>query len=227
MVAQSSKSERRQWRIQRTEAGAAVAECEGLLSPKHDAGSATQHYRAFWQRWCRAAAAGAVLKPSGGNCAVLPKVLSVMCGILPMMFSVRNHHRRNHQSQSHLNQSHQNQGVNSWIILQLQKNTYWLQAENWSKKADELLWAYVLLRPGVLFRLGQSTITMNPRPIYLGIQLRVFGVKSFSTLKMSRSLKMLLPVSHWFIKDWNMEMSNSRASFLCIRLDLWRMKKRM
>lgn len=143
------------------------------------------------------------------------------------MFSVRNHHRRNHQSQSRLNQSHQNQGVNSWIILQLQKKTYWLQAENWSKKADGLLWAYVLLRPDVLFRLGQSTITMNPRPICLGIQLRVFGVKSFSTLKMSRSLKMLLPVSHRFIKDWNMEMSNSRASFLCIRLDLWRMKKRV
>ena len=31
-------------------------------------------YRAFWQRRCRAAAAGAVLKPQGGNCAVLPKV---------------------------------------------------------------------------------------------------------------------------------------------------------
>ena len=29
-----------------------------------------------------------------------------------------------------------------------------------------------------------------------------------------------LPVSHGFIKDWNMEMSNFRASFLCIRLDL-------
>ena len=28
--------------------------------------------RAFWQRRCRAAAAGAVLKPQGGNCAVLP-----------------------------------------------------------------------------------------------------------------------------------------------------------
>ena len=50
--------------------------------------------------------------------------------------------------------------------------------------------------------------------------LRVFGVKSFLTLRMSRSLKMLLPVSHGFIKDWNMEMSNFRASFLCIRLDL-------
>ena len=31
------------------------------------------YYRAFWQRRCRAAAAGAVLKPSGGNCAVLPQ----------------------------------------------------------------------------------------------------------------------------------------------------------
>ena len=30
-------------------------------------------YRAFWQRRCRAAAAGAVLKPLGGNYAVLPK----------------------------------------------------------------------------------------------------------------------------------------------------------
>ena len=30
-----------QWRKQRTEAGAAVAECEGLLPPKHDAGTAT------------------------------------------------------------------------------------------------------------------------------------------------------------------------------------------
>ena len=30
------------------------------------------YWRAFWQRRCRAAAAGAVLKPQGGNCAVLP-----------------------------------------------------------------------------------------------------------------------------------------------------------
>ena len=30
-------------------------------------------YRAFWQRRCRAAAAEAVLKPLGGNCAVMPK----------------------------------------------------------------------------------------------------------------------------------------------------------
>ena len=44
----------------------------GFCPPKHDAGTATRHYRAFWQRRCRAAAAGAVLKPQGGNCAVLP-----------------------------------------------------------------------------------------------------------------------------------------------------------
>ena len=44
----------------------------GLLPPKHDAGTATRHYRAFWQRRCRAAAAGAVLKPQGENCTVLP-----------------------------------------------------------------------------------------------------------------------------------------------------------
>jgi len=44
------------------------------LPPKHDAGTATRHYRAFLQRRCRAAAAGAVLKPQGGNCAVLPKI---------------------------------------------------------------------------------------------------------------------------------------------------------
>ena len=35
-------------------------------------------YRAFWQRRCRAAAAGAVLKPSGGNCAVLPYIYKNM-----------------------------------------------------------------------------------------------------------------------------------------------------
>jgi hypothetical protein len=35
------------------------------------------YYRAFWQRSCRAAAAGAVLKPSGGNCAVLPLFFSI------------------------------------------------------------------------------------------------------------------------------------------------------
>jgi len=44
----------------------------GNSEPKHDASTATRHYRAFWQRRCRAAAAGAVLKPQGGNCAVLP-----------------------------------------------------------------------------------------------------------------------------------------------------------
>ena len=46
----------------------------GFCPRKHDAGTATRHYRAFWQRRCRAAAAGAVLKPQGGNCAVLPYI---------------------------------------------------------------------------------------------------------------------------------------------------------
>ncbi len=50
----------------------------GYSEPKHDAGTATRHYRAFWQRRCRAAAAGAVLKPSGGNCAVLPSLFPVV-----------------------------------------------------------------------------------------------------------------------------------------------------
>ena len=72
--------------MQRTEAGAAVAECEGLLPPKHDAGTATRHYRAFWQRRCRAAATGAVLKPSGGNYAVLP-ILSQVAGHLLLLKS--------------------------------------------------------------------------------------------------------------------------------------------
>ena len=40
-----------------------LEKCEGLLPPKHDAGTATRHYRAFWQRRYRAAAAGAALKP--------------------------------------------------------------------------------------------------------------------------------------------------------------------
>jgi len=43
-------------------------------------------YRAFWQRSCRAAAAGAVLKPQGGNCAVLPKIKAASrpaCGNVP------------------------------------------------------------------------------------------------------------------------------------------------
>ncbi|WP_419048018.1 hypothetical protein, partial [Gemmiger sp.] len=61
-------------------------ECEGLLPPKHDAGTATRHYRAFWQRRCRAAAAGAVLKPQGGNCAVLP-ILSQVAGHLLLLKS--------------------------------------------------------------------------------------------------------------------------------------------
>ena len=50
------------------------------MPPKHDAGTATRHYRAFWQRRCRAAAAGTVLKPQGGNCAVLPQDKMVHIG---------------------------------------------------------------------------------------------------------------------------------------------------
>lgn len=54
----------------------------------------------------------------------------------------------------------------------------------------------------------------------LGDTIESIWREIFLTLKMIRFLKMLLPVSHGFIKDWNMEMSNFRASFLCIRLDL-------
>ena len=43
-------------------------------------------YRAFWQRRCRAATAGAVLKPSGGNCAVLPLNFQVHPITLPFSF---------------------------------------------------------------------------------------------------------------------------------------------
>ena len=41
------------------------------------------YWRAFWQRRCRVAAAGAVLKPSGGNCAVLPQ--ANYTGFLPFV----------------------------------------------------------------------------------------------------------------------------------------------
>ena len=44
----------------------------GAADAKPKAQIILESYRAFWQRRCRAAAAGAVLKPSGGNCAVLP-----------------------------------------------------------------------------------------------------------------------------------------------------------
>ncbi|MCI6623135.1 MAG: hypothetical protein MSB96_04075, partial [Subdoligranulum sp.] len=39
------------------------------------------YYRVFWQRRCRAAAAGEVLKPSGGNCAVLPYRTQARCTV--------------------------------------------------------------------------------------------------------------------------------------------------
>ena len=44
----------------------------GAADAKPKAQIILESYRAFWQRRCRAAAAGAVLKPQGGNCAVLP-----------------------------------------------------------------------------------------------------------------------------------------------------------
>ena len=62
MLFRSCKGERRQWRKQRTEAGAAVAECEGLLPPKHDAGTATRHYLRFWLGICRTSLAVSALR---------------------------------------------------------------------------------------------------------------------------------------------------------------------
>ena len=44
----------------------------GAADAKPKAQIILESYRAFWQRRCRAAAAGAVLKPSGGNRAGLP-----------------------------------------------------------------------------------------------------------------------------------------------------------
>ena len=44
----------------------------GAADAKPKAQIILEYYRAFWQRRCRAAAAGAVLEPLGGNCAVLP-----------------------------------------------------------------------------------------------------------------------------------------------------------
>ena len=43
-------------------------QCTVAIIESHKPGN----FAAFWQRRCRAAAAGAVLKPQGGNCAVLP-----------------------------------------------------------------------------------------------------------------------------------------------------------
>ena len=48
--------------MQRTEAGAAVAECGGLLPPKHDAGTATRHYLRFWLSSCRTSLAVSALR---------------------------------------------------------------------------------------------------------------------------------------------------------------------
>ena len=59
------------------------------MPPKHDAGTATRHYRAFWQRRCRAAAAEAVLKLQGGNCAVLPKAVHLAGNVALRLYQVR------------------------------------------------------------------------------------------------------------------------------------------
>ena len=84
--------------MQRTEAGAAVAECEGLLprstmrvpqpdiiehfgnadavphtEPQRGASERNRRLRRLLAR----RSVGAVLKPSGGNCAVLPKGFSL------------------------------------------------------------------------------------------------------------------------------------------------------
>ena len=59
----------------------------GNSEPKHDAGTATRHYRAFWQRRCRAAAAEAVLKPLGRElCGVALYTFNFLLpGALPCM----------------------------------------------------------------------------------------------------------------------------------------------
>ena len=58
----------------------------------------------------------------------------------------------------------------------------------------------MLLHPDVLFRLGQSTITMNPRPICLGIQLRVFGVKFFFRPEDEHTFKDVAACISWIYK---------------------------
>ena len=66
---------------------AAVAECEGLLPLKHDAGTATRHYRCILatQMPCRYAAE-AVLKPQGGaivRCCGLNSIPTMMAAAAP------------------------------------------------------------------------------------------------------------------------------------------------
>lgn len=84
-------------------------------------------------------------------------------------------------------------------------------------------WTAVSIR-AVASRCSVSTGTIynyyESKADLLGDTIESIWREIFFTLKMGRSLKMLLPVSHGFIKDWNMEMSNFQASFLCIHLDL-------
>ena len=58
----------------------------GAFAPEARCGYRNPTLSAFWQRRCRAAAAGAVLKPSGGNYAVLP-ILSQVAGHLLLLKS--------------------------------------------------------------------------------------------------------------------------------------------
>ena len=57
------------------------------FAPKHDAGTATRHYRAFWQR-CRAAAAGAVLKPQGGIVRCCLSIFARHCDSITTSFAL-------------------------------------------------------------------------------------------------------------------------------------------
>ena len=66
----------------------------GAADAKPKAQIILDSYRAFWQRRCRAAATGAVLKAQGGNCAVLPKIKGQCIRMLPS-FIQRNVHGRN------------------------------------------------------------------------------------------------------------------------------------
>ena len=56
------------------------------LCPEARCGYRNPTLSSIWQRRCRAAAAGAVLKPQGGNCAVLP-ILSQVAGHLLLLKS--------------------------------------------------------------------------------------------------------------------------------------------
>ena len=85
------------------------------------------YWRAFWQRRCRAAAAEAVLKPLGGNCAVLPQVnllgntgvfavlLIIQCGVQPIAGNAQHQRTGCHGSDS---QHSSDQGPAGLVPLQ-------------------------------------------------------------------------------------------------------------